>query len=424
LFRQLRDDGFSASLVGERTSPGQYRHEEVVSAVRNSDVLVICLSRGSVSQEGRIRKEVEYVLDVAIEEAERKIFPILLKLEECDIPHRLRQWQWVNLFEKRGYEQFTRVLRSRASTLGIPAGSILVLERQSESSFLSTQLYLASPLPRESQGIALVSREPRLTVYYLNAVPQNAWTTLLVYVHLPAALDAVKADSQKRLGLEARNYEEGHAQSTVTISRGAEIVVVPQVPGICFNPPHASVLWLEDWHRVEFRMRAAPNVPGFKPGAILNGRVSFYVGPIMVGEIRIGIHLTEGISKSAPKPDTWSSSGCPFQAIFVSYSHRDTALVEKLEKAYTVLGLDYLRDVRVLRSGEKWDPALLRKIEEANIFQLCWSRRAKSSVNVKREWHHALELKREYFIRPIYWEKPMPKPPGELKAIHFAHLDW
>ena len=49
-----------------------------------------------------------------------------------------------------------------------------------------------------------------------------------------------------------------------------------------------------------------------------------------------------------------------------------------------------LRDVEILRSGEEWSPAPLQKIDEADIFQLCWSQTASDSQYVKREWQHAL----------------------------------
>jgi TIR domain len=99
-------------------------------------------------------------------------------------------------------------------------------------------------------------------------------------------------------------------------------------------------------------------------------------------------------------------------------------VVDKLEKAYLALGMTHLRDLRVLRSGEHWNGRLLKKIEEADIFQLCWSKTAKRSRYVKREWRHALQQERPNFIRPVYWERPMPVPPRELKTIHFAYLDW
>ena len=82
-----------------------------------------------------------------------------------------------------------------------------------------------------------------------------------------------------------------------------------------------------------------------------------------------------------------------------------------------------LRDVHVLRSGEIWDPALLKKIEEADMFQLCWSHNAKKSRYVEQEWRHALQQDRLGFIRPTYWEKPMPDPPPELSDIHFAYFE-
>ncbi len=99
-------------------------------------------------------------------------------------------------------------------------------------------------------------------------------------------------------------------------------------------------------------------------------------------------------------------------------------MVNKLEKAYSALGMSYLRDIRILRSGQQWSTTLLKKIEEADIFQLCWSSKAKTSLNVEKEWRHAIDQKREHFIRPVYWEQPMPTPPVELESIHFAYLDW
>lgn len=116
-----------------------------------------------------------------------------------------------------------------------------------------------------------------------------------------------------------------------------------------------------------------------------------------------------------------ASSASVYQAIFVSYSHQDTVIVEQLEKAYEALGLQYLRDVRLLRSGEEWNPALLQKIDEADIFQLCWSKPAKRSPNVRKEWKHALKRKKRSFIRPLYWDLPMPSPPAELAKLHFAY---
>ena len=47
---------------------------------------------------------------------------------------------------------------------------------------------------------------------------------------------------------------------------------------------------------------------------------------------------------------------------------------------------------------------------------------------VRREWEHALKLGRANFIRPTYWEDPLPQspddglPPDELRALHFHKI--
>jgi hypothetical protein len=262
----------------------------------------------------------------------------------------------------------------------------------------------------------------QFTAYHPKEVRPETWYALLAYAHLPAALAAVQADSRTRLGPEAGNAGQGRSQATRTIARGAEMVVVPELPGCRFNPPRASFLWLEDWHRAEFRVQATPEQPGFALGQAVKGRVAFYVGPVLVAEVPIWTHFREGADASAvDQPDTRVTTD-PYQRIFLSYSHKDALIVQQVERAYTVLGLQSLRDVHVLRSGEEWHPALLRHIAQADIFQLYWSNNAKHSTYVEHEWRHALTQTRPSFIRPLYWEQPMPDPPPELAAIHFAYF--
>jgi hypothetical protein len=111
-----------------------------------------------------------------------------------------------------------------------------------------------------------------------------------------------------------------------------------------------------------------------------------------------------------------------YQAVFCSYSHEDEEIVKRVESACRTLGMQYLRDTYSLRSGETWNKQLLTLIEDADIFQLFWSVAASKSEYVEMEWRHALKLDgRSHFIRPVYWSKPMPSPPLELRHIHFCY---
>jgi hypothetical protein len=113
--------------------------------------------------------------------------------------------------------------------------------------------------------------------------------------------------------------------------------------------------------------------------------------------------------------------------VFASYSHKDLAIVKQAGVYGTALRDVYLRDRTTLRSGEDWNENLLNLIDEADVFQLFWSRNSMVSDYVRREWEHALRVARgrDSFVRPTYWEDPMPTsvnpkfPPDDLKKLHF-----
>jgi len=62
-----------------------------------------------------LQRESGLVLDKADEKPEGTIFLIPARLEECSVPPRLQNLQWVNLFEETGYSRLTQALRARAA---------------------------------------------------------------------------------------------------------------------------------------------------------------------------------------------------------------------------------------------------------------------------------------------------------------------
>ncbi len=61
---------------------------------RQLRVVVIYLSRKSVSKEGFLQREIRDALSVAEEKPEGTIFAIPVKLEEAEVPECRAQWQW------------------------------------------------------------------------------------------------------------------------------------------------------------------------------------------------------------------------------------------------------------------------------------------------------------------------------------------
>jgi hypothetical protein len=118
-YQRLCADGYNPWLDEECLLPGQNWQREIPAVIRDSDIIIVCLSRQSLTKRGYVNKEIKYALDVADEQPEGTIFLIPVKLEECAIPAGLSQWHWVNLFEGNGYRNLLRALRARAEALGL-----------------------------------------------------------------------------------------------------------------------------------------------------------------------------------------------------------------------------------------------------------------------------------------------------------------
>ena len=119
LYQRLRSHGIDPWLDEEDLLPGQDWEREISRAVRECDIVIVCLSRGSIGRKGYVQKEIKYALDVADQQPEGAIFLIPLKLEDCDAPERLCRWQWVDLFVEKGYDRLLLALRLRAEGLGM-----------------------------------------------------------------------------------------------------------------------------------------------------------------------------------------------------------------------------------------------------------------------------------------------------------------
>jgi hypothetical protein len=117
LYHRLVADGFDVWLDEEDLLPGQNWREEIPRAVRDSEIIIVCLSEHSINKEGYVQKEIKMALDIADEKPEGTIFIIPARLDDCRVPDRLRPYQWVDLHTKGGYERILGALRVRANQI-------------------------------------------------------------------------------------------------------------------------------------------------------------------------------------------------------------------------------------------------------------------------------------------------------------------
>jgi len=268
----------------------------------------------------------------------------------------------------------------------------------------------------------------QFTVYRPRSIDPGTWHQLLAFAHLAERrpddddladpVEEVKRQAAQVLGDKARGYQPMTQDAGAAIPAEGELTFVPELPGLDINPPRRSFLWLETVHREEFRIRA----PRALDGKTVRGRLTVFLGSIAIAEVGVSVR----VDAARPEPRREPSVARTYRKIFASYSHRDIAIVNQFESYARALGDEYLRDWVHLRTGEVWNDRLRQLIEQADAFQLFWSWNSMHSKFVRQEYEHALALNRPSFVRPTYWEEPMPTAPGlppeALLRLHFQKL--
>ena len=124
LYQQLLAEGWiDPWLDEEKLLPGQDFDLEIKKAVGATDAVVICLSNKSVKKEGYVQKEINAILDKALEKPEGTIFIIPLRLNKCELPSRLEKFHRIDYYPKKRadliYESLLNSLKQRAKKLKI-----------------------------------------------------------------------------------------------------------------------------------------------------------------------------------------------------------------------------------------------------------------------------------------------------------------
>jgi hypothetical protein len=288
---------------------------------------------------------------------------------------------------------------------------------------------LARPQARPDSG-GVVDNDVGFTVYRPRFLSPGVWGTLLVFAHKTDPVvdpglgpidpvEVVEARAQAHFGVSVAPPARVDARSA--LFRGARLRIVPDLPGIVCNPPEAELDWWEPVHEASFRLFAGPALNG----SAVRGAVRIWFGSLLIGEVSLTITVRPG---GAADDESVAERAPRYRKIFPSYSHLDHAIVEGFEDAARALGDQYLLDVLALRAGERWQPRILELIREADVFQLFWSSNSMRSVYCRQEWEHALTLRRQAFVKPLYWEDPLPEdmteglPPAALRELHFVRV--
>jgi formylglycine-generating enzyme required for sulfatase activity len=122
LYKRLRRARITSWFDKEDIIAGTEWESQILKAVQDADVVLVCLSK-QINRDGYIHKEMQIVLDMALQKRPGSIFIVPVRLEACDVLESLKKWQWVDLFhdkDPRGWNSLMRALQKRADDLGVP----------------------------------------------------------------------------------------------------------------------------------------------------------------------------------------------------------------------------------------------------------------------------------------------------------------
>jgi hypothetical protein len=119
LYALLKKGGFQPWLDEKDIGPGEDWKRAISQAVREADVVLVCLSRTSTAKIGFVNTEIRYALDRADQMPEGVVYIIPLRLDDCILPDRLSQWQAVDTWSLDYPDVLLEALRKRSSQLGL-----------------------------------------------------------------------------------------------------------------------------------------------------------------------------------------------------------------------------------------------------------------------------------------------------------------
>ncbi len=206
------------------------------------------------------------------------------------------------------------------------------------------------------------------------------------------------------------------SQGPARLKHGTRVGVRVHVRGLRITPAFAEIHWLGEIANTSFTAEVPADViPGTLPGeAIFSiegcdfARMAFNV---VVGE-RSG------------EPQLVQSDGNVRTKAFASYASADRRQVLPRVHGLQKAGIDVFVDVNSLRSGQRYKEVLMDMIRTYDVFYLFWSRAARASEWVDREWRCAYESRGIAYIDPVPLESPEVAPPPKELADSLHFNDW
>lgn len=118
IYGWLEQAGVDPWLDTKSLLPGQNWENEIAKALKATDIVIVFLSKASITKRGYVQKELRQALDEADRLPDGSIFLIPLKLDDSEIPQRLSRLHAVNYFAEDTKSRLASAFAVRAMEIG------------------------------------------------------------------------------------------------------------------------------------------------------------------------------------------------------------------------------------------------------------------------------------------------------------------
>lgn len=260
---------------------------------------------------------------------------------------------------------------------------------------------------------------PFLSTIFPAEVKKDEVNIGFLYLYEKSFRNLVDQDKKAIKQGKSQNYNELTQQiADFLIKKGDSISIEVESPTFIIINERFDFRWELNYNKFQVDFKSPDNIG---KGDIL---VSVKVKNLLVAQMVISVSTESHVRNYNNLHNDTSF----FEQIFVSYARKDMAIIKNYTRRYKALGIKVFIDTDEIRSGQNWKQEIVKHLQKSDIFQLFWSNAARKSGYVRDEYELALDLikagkKKNNYIRPNYWEVPMPAIPEKLSHINFHKLE-
>jgi hypothetical protein len=264
--------------------------------------------------------------------------------------------------------------------------------------------------PRQRTSEAAVTAPADATAFAPKKLRRDSPELVRIVIHQPKDLQDVIKAARK---IDPRTDAAPSGMKVGDAPFGSSVGVSLEVRGAACDGAIQRRTWQGE--PLDFNFSAEPD------GDV---KQAVFLARVFINDAQIGV-LAFTRPVGGPKKDAASNGDRVrlkrHKRVFLSYSSKDRETVSAIATAYQAAGVEHFFDRTSLKSGEEWSPRLLREIDRADLFHLCWSKSASESEWVEKEAEHALTRRhRSNGKKPDITVQMLDGPPW---AKHPLHLD-